>query len=91
LGPTLVALSFVVAVFASYTALDLAGRVVASWGRARMAWLAGGAFAMGTGIWSMHSTGMLAFKIGMPVNYHVGLRAATRSLEPDASQKATLC
>ncbi|CAA9422711.1 MAG: diguanylate cyclase/phosphodiesterase (GGDEF & EAL domains) with PAS/PAC sensor(s) [uncultured Rubrobacteraceae bacterium] len=69
--PSLVLLSFVVAVFASYTALDLAGRVVASGGRARMVWLAGGAFAMGTGIWSMHFTGMLVFKMGMPVTYHV--------------------
>ena len=71
--PSLVALSFVVAVFASYTALDLAGRVVASEGRTRAVWLAGGAFAMGTGIWSMHFTGMLAFKMGMPVTYHVPL------------------
>jgi len=71
--PSLVALSFVVAVFASYTALDLAGRVVASEGRARAVWLAGGAFAMGTGIWSMHFTGMLAFNMGMPVTYHVPL------------------
>ena len=71
--PSLVVLSFVVAVFASYTALDLAGRVVASEGRARAVWLAGGAFAMGTGIWSMHFTGMLAFKMGMPVTYHVPL------------------
>ena len=47
----LVALSYVVAVFASYTALDLAGRVVATRGRARRIWwLAGGSFAMGTGI-----------------------------------------
>lgn len=69
--PGLVALSYVVAVLASYTALDLAGRVVASRGLARRLWLAGGAFAMGTGIWSMHFTGMLAFKMGMPVAYHV--------------------
>lgn len=67
----LVVLSYVVAVFASYTALDLAGRVVATYGRARTLWLTGGAFAMGTGIWSMHFTGMLAFDMGMPVSYDV--------------------
>ena len=67
----LVALSYVVAVFASYTALDLAGRVVAAQGRARRVWLAGGAFAMGTGIWAMHFTGMQAFKMSMPVTYDV--------------------
>jgi NO-binding membrane sensor protein with MHYT domain len=65
----LVVLSYVIAAFASYTALDLAGRVAASGGRSRLAWLAGGAFAMGVGIWSMHFTGMLALKVDMPVTY----------------------
>jgi PAS domain S-box-containing protein len=69
--PGLIVLSYVVAVFASYTALALAGRVSASIGRARTLWLAGGAFAMGTGIWSMHFTGMLAFQMEMPVAYSV--------------------
>ncbi|QIN82318.1 PAS domain S-box protein [Rubrobacter tropicus] len=69
--PWLVALSYVVAVFASYAALDLAGRVATSGGRTRKLWLAGGALAMGAGIWSMHFTGMLAFKMGMSVTYHV--------------------
>jgi NO-binding membrane sensor protein with MHYT domain len=63
-NPGLVLLSYVVAIFASYTALDLAGRVSAYSGRGRALWLAGGAFAMGTGIWSMHFTGMLAFDMG---------------------------
>src|ERR671917_1686347 len=67
----LVVLSYVVAVFASYTALDLAGRVVATRGWARRIWLAGGACAMGTGIWAMHFTGMQAFKMPMPVTYDV--------------------
>lgn len=65
----LVALSYVVAVFASYTVLDLAGRVFSTLGRARTAWLAVGAFAIGTGIWSMHLTGMLAFIMPMTVRY----------------------
>ena len=67
----LVVLSYVIAVFASYTALDLAGRVAATRGWARRVWLAGGAFAMGTGIWAMHFTGMQAFKMPMPVTYDV--------------------
>jgi NO-binding membrane sensor protein with MHYT domain len=71
--PGLVLLSYVVAVLASYTALDLAGRVAAYSGWGRALWLAGGAFAMGTGIWSMHFTGMLAFNIGMHVAYRVPL------------------
>jgi two-component system sensor histidine kinase/response regulator len=65
----LVALSVVIAVCASYAALDLAGRVTATRGRARMAWLAGGASAMGLGIWAMHYIGMLAFRLPVPVFY----------------------
>jgi diguanylate cyclase (GGDEF)-like protein len=59
----LVALSLVVAAIASYTALDLAGRVSATRGRASWIWLVAGALAMGTGIWSMHFIGMLAFSL----------------------------
>ena len=67
----LVTLSVVIAILASYAALDLAGRVTANRGRARLAWLVGGAFAMGSGIWSMHYTGMLAYRLPMRVYYHV--------------------
>ena len=69
----LVALSYLVAVFASYTALDLAGRVTAARGRARLIWLGGGAIAMGVGIWSMHFTGMLAYRLPMPMRYDLPL------------------
>jgi len=68
-SPGLVALSVVIAVLASYVALDLAGRVTAAAGRLRLAWLIGGAFAMGTGIWSMHYIGMLAFQLPVVVQY----------------------
>ena len=67
----LVSLSVIIAVFASYTALDLAGRVTATRDQARLAWLIGGATAMGAGIWSMHYTGMLAFRLPMRVYYHL--------------------
>jgi len=67
----LVALSFVIAILTSYTALDLAGRVTANRGFARAIWLLGGACAMGSGIWCMHYTGMLAFRLPIPVSYHV--------------------
>src|SRR5580692_5444913 len=56
--------------FASYAALDLAGRVTAAGGWIRAVWLLGGAGAMGTGIWSMHYIGMLAFILPIPVAYH---------------------
>ena len=67
----LVGLSVVVAVLASYTALELAGRVGLAQGRSRKLWLAGGAIAMGIGIWSMHFIGMLAFQINMPITYSI--------------------
>jgi len=65
----LVVLSVVISTLASYAALDLAGRVTAARGRLRLAWLAGGACAMGIGIWSMHYIGMLAFRLPVAVFY----------------------
>src|SRR3984893_2000101 len=65
----LVVLSVAIAVFSSYAALDLAGRVTAARGRICVAWLAAGATAMGLGIWSMHYIGMLAFRMPIPVEY----------------------
>src|ERR1700758_5299266 len=66
----LVALSVLIAMFASYAALDLAGRVTAAGGWTRVFWLLGGAGAMGIGIWSMPYIGMLAFILPVPVAYH---------------------
>jgi PAS domain S-box-containing protein len=65
----LVVLSVLIAVVASYAALDLAARVTFARGRTRYLWLIGGATAMGTGIWSMHYIGMLAFRLPVPVQY----------------------
>jgi PAS domain S-box-containing protein len=65
----LVALSVLIAICAAYAALELAGRIRAATGRVRLAWLAGGAAAMGLGIWSMHYIGMLAFSLPVPVLY----------------------
>jgi PAS domain S-box-containing protein len=68
--PRLVALSVFIAISTSYTALDLGSRVTAARGWTRSAWLAGGATAMGLGIWSTHFTGMLAFRLPVPVAYY---------------------
>jgi PAS domain S-box-containing protein len=65
-----VARSVLIAIAASYAALDLAGRVTAASGRIRLAWLGGGATAMGIGVWAMHFKGMLAFHLPVPVEYH---------------------
>src|SRR2546421_5333321 len=67
----LVALSVLIAIAASYAALTLAERVSMARNQARTAWLCGGAVAMGTGIWAMHYTGMLANDLGLPVYYHI--------------------
>src|ERR1700732_4388824 len=66
----LVALSVLIAMFASSAALYLAGGVTAAGGWNRAVWLLGGAGAMGAGIWSMHYMGMLAFILPIPVAYH---------------------
>src|SRR4051794_10346248 len=62
-NPLLVLASLIVAILASYTALDMAGRITTAQGRSTKWWLAGGATAMGVGIWSMHFIGMLAFSL----------------------------
>jgi NO-binding membrane sensor protein with MHYT domain len=72
-NPWLVTLSVIIAVLASYTALDLASRVAQSTGRAAKLWMAGGAFSMGIGIWSMHFIGMLAYHLDTPLSYDIPL------------------
>jgi len=67
----LVALSILISILASYGALDLVERVTAAVGLAKRAWLVGGAIAMGTGIWAMHFTGMLAYRLPLEVRYHL--------------------
>ncbi|MBV9268941.1 MAG: response regulator [Acidobacteriaceae bacterium] len=73
----LVALSVFVAICAAYAALDLSSRVTVTKGRTRVAWIWGGASAMGIAIWSMHYIGMLAFRLPVPVHYDVVLVVAS--------------
>ena len=77
---SLVFVSVVVAILASYTALDLATRITASQGRSAQAWLVGGAFSMGIGIWSMHFLGMLAFSLPIAVGYDVTITLASLAI-----------
>jgi NO-binding membrane sensor protein with MHYT domain/two-component sensor histidine kinase len=68
----LVVLSVVVAIVASYVALDLASRCSAWQGhKAAWYWQTGGAISQGSGIWSMHFVGMLAFRLPIPMSYDV--------------------
>jgi diguanylate cyclase (GGDEF)-like protein len=75
--PSLVVISVLVAIFASYTALDLAGRIASAKGRAVYFWIGGGAFAMGVGIWSMHFIGMLAFVLPVDLGFDISLTLAS--------------
>lgn len=64
-----VALSFLIALAASYVALELARRVRSPDRLLALCWGLGGSLAMGTGIWAMHFLGMLAFELPMAVGY----------------------
>ena len=70
----LVVAAFLIATLASYTTLDLAGRI-ATVGKIshRRWWLAGGALSMGLGIWSMHFVGMLSFSLPIPLGYDIAI------------------
>lgn len=64
-----VALSFVIASFASYVALNLAKRVRSQDKAIAQAWWVGGSMVMGTGIWSMHFVGMSAASLPFAVGF----------------------
>jgi two-component system sensor histidine kinase/response regulator len=81
----LVLLSVIVAIVASYAALDLSGRVYASEGRSRVFWILGGAFVMGAGIWTMHFVGMLAFHLPVAVTYGAPLVVLSVAVAMSAS------
>ncbi|MFC5550908.1 MHYT domain-containing protein [Massilia aerilata] len=81
----LVLISILVAIAASYAALSLAGRVSESRGRAVVAWVFGGAIAMGSGIWAMHFVGMLAFRLPIPIAFDLPLTLASLLLPVAAS------
>lgn len=69
----LVSLSIIIAVIASYAALDLGIQVQKTKSYARYIWMISGAFAMGMGIWAMHFVAMLAFHLSISVTYDVTL------------------
>lgn len=69
----LVSLSIIIAIIASYAALDLGIQVQKTKSYARHIWMISGAFAMGMGIWAMHFVAMLAFHLSINVTYDVTL------------------
>ncbi|HKP44975.1 MAG TPA: MHYT domain-containing protein [Pyrinomonadaceae bacterium] len=68
--PWLVALSIAIAVLGSYAALNLGERLTAARGNTALIWLMGGSLIQGLGIWAMHYSGMWAFHLPIPVQYH---------------------
>lgn len=67
----LVALSYVIAAYASYAMLNVAERLINN--KEKKQWLLSGSASLGTGVWSMHFIGMLAFETNMPVGYDITL------------------
>ena len=66
----LVIFSIVIAIFASYTTLELTGRMTPKNGEnIRLGWLIGGSLTMGTGIWAMHFIAMLAYHLPVSIGY----------------------
>ena len=65
----LVLLSIVAAGVGAHAGLELARRATAD-RRVRPAWFFAACAAMAGGIWSMHYTGMLAFRLPVPVGIH---------------------
>jgi signal transduction histidine kinase/ActR/RegA family two-component response regulator len=68
----LVAVAYLTAALASFTALDMAERLHHAAATARRFWLWGSALVLGGGIWSMHFIAMLAFRAPMHIAYDAG-------------------
>ncbi|NIA56741.1 PAS domain S-box protein [Massilia sp. TW-1] len=66
--PKLVALSVLVAIFASWMGLQIAGQATANRAQ-RWIILGTGSLSLGAGVWAMHFIGMLAFDLCTAVDY----------------------
>jgi PAS domain S-box-containing protein len=69
--PLLVTFSFAMAMAAAYTSLDVAGRTPSRRDDHERLWMVAGSLTMGLGIWSMHFIGMVAFHIGLAIQFDV--------------------
>lgn len=67
--PWIVAASFAIATFASCVALDFVSHVGSEDRCEALAWWLGGSVVMGTGIWSLHFIGMLAYAWPMQLGF----------------------
>lgn len=69
----LVSFSYLLAVLASYTALNVSARIHGTPSKGRLFWLCTGAVSMGLGIWAMHFVAMLALHLPIEVHYDVAI------------------
>lgn len=69
----LLVLSFIIAVFGSFTALQLAIRIPQADKRSLGFWVISAGMALGGGIWSMHFIGMLAMEMPFAMQFDVAL------------------
>ena len=67
--PVLVAVSYLVAVGISLTALDLTASLLTAKRGAREAWRAAIAVTFGFGVWCMHFVGMISFRLPFPTHH----------------------
>ncbi|WP_231732045.1 MHYT domain-containing protein [Rheinheimera sp. EpRS3] len=72
--PSLVLLSFLIAVFSSAIAIHITAQAISVKKKnLRLLMLGSGSIALGGGVWSMHFIGMLAFALCTGVSYQPGL------------------
>jgi diguanylate cyclase (GGDEF)-like protein/PAS domain S-box-containing protein len=69
----LIALSVLVAMTGSFTALTHAQRMRESAGRVALLWMVAGGCTLGVAVWSTHFIGMLAFHLPIPISYDLPL------------------
>lgn len=69
-SPFFIIFSVFIAIISSYTTLVLVGRILVGKRSKKNTWLFTGAFIMGTGIFSMHFIGMIAFHIDNQITYN---------------------
>jgi two-component system, cell cycle sensor histidine kinase and response regulator CckA len=70
---SLIVVSVIVAMLASFTGFNFAARSHIESGPTRKAWLVAAAIAMGLGMWSAHAIGLLAFERPASLEYDVPL------------------
>ncbi|HHM6461757.1 TPA: MHYT domain-containing protein, partial [Pseudomonas aeruginosa] len=86
-SPSLVALAFLVACLAGYTALDMVERVGNSLSHPRR-WQWVGAFCLGSGIWATHFVAMLAFHAPIALRYDLPITGLSLLIAVAASYLA---